>query len=593
MATALRPLTRRQWRQYWQSAGLHSLAVLLLGVPLLLGLTGTVLLSLGSWQPFISSSAISSAASSPPLSLWQPLLQLPALPHAILLSLTTGWAATLLSLSLTLLILMVLRSPRQLHWLQRWLAPILAIPHAAMAFGLMALLAPSGWLLRLLVGGRSNGLPPDWSCVQGSSGMSLILALVLKETPFLLLMTLSALARTDAEKRSQLAATLGYPPGQALLLLVWPALYPALRLPLLAVLAYGLSNVDMAAIIGPGNPPTLAVLIWRWLADADVQQWLPASAAALLLLAMMLLSLLVWLGLEQSGRWLLLRLTRSGWRWQWPARWHALGRGMASLLIGLLMVSTVLAVLLLLCWSFSWRWPYPALWPQSWTTQHWFSLWQAGSELLGNSLLLGLSSALCGLLLCVLWLEWSAHQQRPLHLGLWLWLPLLLPQLVYAFGLQWLLLRLGWDGNALALLWAHLLVVLPYMYLSLADSYRGLDPRYQQQARLLGMNYWQALWRVKWPILSPALVTALAVGFAVSNGQYLLTLYIGGGRFPTLTTEAVSLASSWDMRVIGVYAFAQLSLPLLGFALALYWPKWRYAGLQGMQPDVVKGRSEP
>lgn len=590
MAAALRALTRRPWHPCWQSAGLHSLAILLLGVPLLLGLTGTVLLSLGSWQPFISSSAISSAASSDPLSLWQSLLQLPALPHAILLSLTTGWAATLLSLSLTLLILMVLRSPRQLHWLQRWLAPILAIPHAAMAFGLMALLAPSGWLLRLLVGARNGGLPPDWSWVQGSSGISLILALVLKETPFLLLMTLSALARTDAEKRSQLAATLGYPPGQALLLLVWPALYPALRLPLLAVLAYGLSNVDMAAIIGPGNPPTLAVLIWRWLADADVQQWLPASAAALLLLAMMLLSLLVWLGLEQGGRWLLLRLTRSGWRWQWPARWHKLGRCSASLLIGLLVASTVLAVLLLLCWSFSWRWPYPALWPQSWTAQHWLSLWQAGSVLLGNSLLLGLASACCGLLLCVLWLEWSVHQQRPLYLGIWLWLPLLLPQLVYAFGLQWLLLRLGWDGQALALLWAHLLVVLPYMYLSLADSYRGLDRRYQQQARLLGMSYWQALWRVKWPILSPALVTALAVGFAVSNGQYLLTLYIGGGRFPTLTTEAVSLASSWDMRVIGVYAFAQLSLPLLGFALALYWPKWRYAGLQGMQPDIVTAR---
>ena len=69
-------------------------------------------------------------------------------------------------------------------------------------------------------------------------------------------------------------------------------------------------------------------------------------------------------------------------------------------------------------------------------------------------------------------------------------------------------------------------------------------------------------------LLAPIL-TAAAVGFAVSVGQYLPTLLIGGGRVETLTTEAVALAAGGDRRLIGVYALMQTLAPFAGFALAL------------------------
>jgi putative thiamine transport system permease protein len=70
---------------------------------------------------------------------------------------------------------------------------------------------------------------------------------------------------------------------------------------------------------------------------------------------------------------------------------------------------------------------------------------------------------------------------------------------------------------------------------------------------------------------------AAAVGFAVSIGQYLPTLLVGGGRLPTVTTEAVALASGGNRRVIGVYAFLQMLLPAIGFAIATLVPAllWR------------------
>jgi len=73
------------------------------------------------------------------------------------------------------------------------------------------------------------------------------------------------------------------------------------------------------------------------------------------------------------------------------------------------------------------------------------------------------------------------------------------------------------------------------------------------------------------------ILTAMAVGFAVSVGQYLATLLIGGGRVATLTTEAVALASGGDRRAIGVYGLMQTAAALIPFALALVIPAviWR------------------
>ncbi len=47
--------------------------------------------------------------------------------------------------------------------------------------------------------------------------------------------------------------------------------------------------------------------------------------------------------------------------------------------------------------------------------------------------------------------------------------------------------------------------------------------------------------------MRPILAT-FAVGFAVSVAQYLPTLFAGGGRFVTVTTEAVALSAGGRFR---------------------------------------------
>jgi putative thiamine transport system permease protein len=201
------------------------------------------------------------------------------------------------------------------------------------------------------------------------------------------------------------------------------------------------------------------------------------------------------------------------------------------------------------------------------------------------TLSIGLASALLALLLVAGCLENESRRgYRPGRGALTLvYLPLLAPQIGFLFGVQLLLVRIGLDGTWLAVVWAHLLFVLPYVFLTLADPYRSLDPRYARSALSLGKAPWMVWLRVKLVMLLRPVLVAFAVGFAVSAAQYVPTLFAGGGRIATLTTEALSLASGGNRRTVGVFAFTLAILPLLGFALALGLPAWRFRHRRAMQ----------
>jgi putative thiamine transport system permease protein len=65
--------------------------------------------------------------------------------------------------------------------------------------------------------------------------------------------------------------------------------------------------------------------------------------------------------------------------------------------------------------------------------------------------------------------------------------------------------------------------------------------------------------------------------------QFLPTLFAGGGRFTTLTTETLSLAGGGDRRIIGLFGFALAALPFIGFALALGAAAWRFRDRRAMR----------
>ncbi|MCZ4315926.1 ABC transporter permease [Comamonadaceae bacterium G21597-S1] len=488
---------------------------------------------------------------------------------ALALSLWTGVAASALAIGTSAWILS--RSfPYRWPPVVRLLGPMLAVPHAAFGIGLVFLISPSGWLLRLVSPWASGfDAPPPWPTSQDPWGLGLIAALVAKEVPFLLWAAAAHLQRADVAQRLRreldLARSLGYSPATAWWRVVWPQLWPRLRWPMLAVLAYSLTVVDVALVIGPQSPPTLAVQAWTWLRDADpaVNQQ-GAAAAWLLAAALAVVAALAW-WLPRRAWWRRRRTSGTRGRFTGTVRTgnNAGLAGLRLLLAVYLMVMLALAV-----GSFSGVWPFPRVWPQTITWGAWQSVW-ASSATVGTTLTLALASAAAALAWAVAWLEtapraWDDAMRRLVYL------PLVLPSVLWVVGVHATTLRWGMDARWSGLWLAHSLACVPYVLITLAPAYGGFDPRYRAVTATLGHGRARFLLQVKWPLLRPALWSAFGVGFAVSVAQYLPTLFIGAGRFATVTTEAVTLASGAQRSLTSAYAWLQWVLPVLVFSLAAW-----------------------
>ena len=497
--------------------------------------------------------------------------QWPGLPRALALSAGTGLISTLAALAITVLMITALHDRPGFVAFRRVLSPLLALPHAAAALGLAFLVAPSGWLVRLLSPWATGwNTPPDLLILNDPMGIALTLGLVAKEVPFLMLMALAILPQTDIAQRGQIAASLGYGRVMGFVLSTLPALYKGLRLPVFAVLAYGMTNVDMAMILGPTLPPSLAVQITDWMGAPSLQHLSTAAAGSLVQLALVAATLALWLGAEVVLAPLIPVLAAAG------LRARALDAPMAvlaGLMAGLIALGLFAGMTGLALWSFAGLWQFPDALPETLSLKTWTKAAPDLAEQSATTLAIALAASFGALALALAALEAEARHGRPIGAVWLIYLPLIMPQVAFLPGLQVMALHLGAKGSAATVATAHLIFVLPYVWLSLAPAFRGWDGRIGLTAAAMGTKPARIFWRLRLPMLLAPVLTALAVGVAVSVGQYLPTLMLGGGRVETLTTEAVALSSGGDRRLIGATALMQMALPALGFALALGLPR--------------------
>lgn len=418
---------------------------------------------------------------------------------------------------------------------------LLAFPHVAFASGLLFIFSEHGWLARLI----HFSFPVD------NLGFGLGIMLALKETWFLLWFASTQLNQNSLEQQLIVARSLGYGALHSRVRVLIPQLLPRLGWALIAISAYSLSAVDVAIILGPNNPPTLAVLAWTWLNDGDPQQQAMGMALSMLLIVLLA-------GVALFGR-LLWRLIRqrlgqfSGRRGRGDAFFIARTVSSGLSCVGLMSIA------MLAIWSLAQGWFYPAIMPDTLSLSGWKL---AHYDLLLSTFLQALASSVLATLSVLLWLEGSSRRR-----DIWILLPLFLPVLPLAAGQYQFLLYLAQEGTWAAVIWSHLLWVIPYTLLVLKPAWLKLDPRHALMARSFGWSSWKVLWCVKAPLLLRPLSGALAVGFSVSVAQYLPTLYAGAGRFATVTTEAVAQSSGGDPQQLAIQALLQTLLPAGIFVL--------------------------
>ena len=530
----------------------RGLLVGLVLVPTIAGLLGVLAPALG-YLPALG-------FSEPSLAPLARVLAMPGLAQSAAMSVAVGLAATATALLLAIAITAGLESRRISRWLERLAAPLIAVPHLSIAVGAAFLLAPSGWLVRLVAVPLGLTTPPHFTYGAGYDLLVLGAVLVLKETPFLVAV-LVAVARDVEDRRTlALARSLGYVDIEARLKLLAPQWLARARLAIIAVLVYGIGNVELALVLGPTAPPLLPVLVLDLLTHPDLTRRLDGAAAALLLMALTALGYAAY-----RGGAALAGLAFRTWLATGPTptltRWLARTGDLAT---ALLLAFLALTFIVLALWSLAGPWRFPDPLP---AILH-LDLWQRRAPVLllhaGTTALIAITTALIALAVVLLWLETTGRTTPPI----WLWLPLVVPQIAFLFGLQVLMLIIGLHPGLGPVVLAHLLFVLPYTALLVADSWANLDPRWAAMARSLGHGPWTTFWKVKLPLLKAPLALALAVGMSVSVALYLPTLFAGGGRITTLATEAVTLAQGGDRRLASATGLVLAVLPLVALLFA-------------------------
>lgn len=224
---------------------------------------------------------------SPALSLahWQALFDDPQLPQALLATLVSTTIAALGALTIALLVIVAL-------WLDRNGSVCAPVCRGCSPFPMLLLPpAPCCWLLTegcfMTISRISLRQWTNW--VLGWASPPAV-----KESAFLLWILAAVLSEKRLLQQVIVLDSLGYSRWQCLKWLLLPSVAPALAMAMLAIVAWSLSVVDVAIILGPGNPPTLAVISWQWLTQGDADQQMKGALASLLL--MLLLAVYVLLG---------------------------------------------------------------------------------------------------------------------------------------------------------------------------------------------------------------------------------------------------------------------------------------------------------
>jgi putative thiamine transport system permease protein len=499
---------------------------------------------------------------------------------SVFMTLFSAILSTLISLYIAFMVYSQYHLSRRLQSFEKYLAPLLSLPHLAIALGLVFLFSDGSLFF------ADSGLP--------RKGLStLIIAIVIKEVPFFLLI-FSAIGRQLPIKYWLLQGkALGYQDYRCWWLLVFPALLKQSRLALLAATAYTISVVDVSLLVGPNIPELFAVSVYRWqtsfaVGDQALAFW--ANALLLILLAVSVFILYVHEKLAHAG---CKALATKGSRF-----YIGMINPVFKVWLPMLGALTAMMLVVFALWSFGFNLHsvsfdgFDSFALTQVTTRLWQDEWLFFALPLQNSLLIGLFAGVFGVALALLALELQRQKGKYWPDYYWL-LAILLPQLSMVLGWQTLHIWSQGGYHSGWVILSHVPFTFAYAYLVLKGPFQSVESRYELLAASFGYSSLQSWWQVRCRLLLPAIFTAFAITFSVSIAQYIPTLMMGAGRVTTITTEAVAIASGSQQDLIAVYVLLQSILPFMAFFLAAILAR-RFRGSMGdsgMERNEIGGDS--
>jgi putative spermidine/putrescine transport system permease protein len=194
----------------------------------------------------------------------------------------TAGAATAIALALAFVLAVRVRGSR----FGRAMSMLpMAVPHVAAALAALLMCGQSGLLSRLAFALGMTSAPADFPpLVYDRAGVSLVLAFVWKELPYLTL-TAMAVLLTDDRPLEEVARTLGATARQAFWRVTWPPLWRGTAPAAIAAFAFLVGQYEMPALLAPSDPTPLSILIYERAVDPNLLRRGEAHVLGLLALA--------------------------------------------------------------------------------------------------------------------------------------------------------------------------------------------------------------------------------------------------------------------------------------------------------------------
>jgi len=136
----------------------------------------------------------------------------------------------------------------------------IAMPHIIVGFFVVSLLSQTGIISRLLFAlGLISDSSQFYMLVYDKGGIGIIIAYIIKGTPFILMLTLAVLKKINM-KYIDIAMNLGANYKQALLHIIIPIITPTVLSGFVILFSYSFAAYELPTLLGPSIPKSLAEL---------------------------------------------------------------------------------------------------------------------------------------------------------------------------------------------------------------------------------------------------------------------------------------------------------------------------------------------
>ena len=147
--------------------------------------------------------------------------------------------------------------------------------------------------------------------------------------------------------------------------------------------------------------------------------------------------------------------------------------------------------------------------------------------------------------------------------------PMVLPHIVLGLALYRVFLSLALDDTVSGFFIAHLLLVIPYVVITIGASLQTLDPSLEEAAESLGASAFKAFWYITLPNIVPGLLAGAIFAFITSFDEFIVTYFLASRNVTVPLQIFGSLSYQLDPSIAAVSGLTLLVTAVLSTILVL------------------------